>query len=61
MTYHLDLIEYPLTELKKHFENVPGSNLNSKSAYIFAFFAHKQMDTLQQIAREIDEEYASEI
>ncbi len=61
VTYYLDLIEYPLTELKKHFENVPGSNLNSKSAYIFAFFAHQQMDTLQQIAREVDEEYASEV
>lgn len=60
VTYYLDLIEYPLTELKRHFENAPDSNLNGKSAYIFAFFAHKQIDTLQQIAREIDEEYASE-
>lgn len=60
VTYYLDLIRYPLTELKKYFENSPDSNLNSKSAYIFAFFAHKQMDALQQIAREIDEEYDSE-
>ncbi len=60
VTYYLDLIEYPLTELKKYFEKSPDSNLNSKSAYIFAFFAHKHMDTLQQIAKEIDEEYASE-
>jgi len=61
VTYHLDLIEYPLSELNKYFENVSDSNLNSKSAYIFAFFAHKQMDTLQQIAKDMDEEYASEV
>jgi len=60
VTYHLDLIEYPLTELKRYFENSPDSTLNGKSAYIFAFFAHKQLDMLQQMAKDIDEEYASE-
>jgi hypothetical protein len=60
VTYYLDLIEYPLTELKKYFENSPDSILDGKSAYIFAFFAHKHIEMLQQIAKEIDEEYASE-
>jgi hypothetical protein len=59
VTDYLGLIEYPLTELKKYFENSTESNLNSKSAYIFAFFAHKHMHTLQNMAKEIDEEYAS--
>ena len=60
VTYYLDLIGYPLAELKKYFESSPDSNLNGKSAYIFAFFAHKHIDTLKQIAQEIDEEYTSE-
>ncbi len=56
----LDLIEYSLTGLKKFIENSPDSTLNSKSANIFAFFAREHIDALLEIAKEIDNEYASE-
>ena len=59
VNYYLDLIEYPLNELKEFFEKSEDSNLNDRSAYIFAFFVSRHMETLQQIAKEIDEEYAS--
>jgi hypothetical protein len=58
VNYYLELVQYPLMELKKFFDNSIESNLSSKSAYIFSFFVHKQMHILKQIAKEIDEEYA---
>jgi hypothetical protein len=42
VSYYLELIEYPLTELKNFFDNPNDSSLNSKSAYIFSFFVHKK-------------------
>jgi hypothetical protein len=56
---NLDLIEYPLTELKKFFKNLPSTIHNRKSAYIFAFFIREHLDALQETLKYIDEEYAS--
>ena len=56
--YAYELLEYPLTELKSFFSNRGASKLNHKDAYIFCAFIKAQLKTLQQIAREIDEEYA---
>lgn len=60
ITYELNLIEYPMSELGKFFENPQESRLNAQDAYIFMFFVKKHIDTLITIAGEIDEEYASE-
>jgi hypothetical protein len=56
----LDMTQYTLSELKKFIQNSPGSVLNDKSAYIFAYFARKHIDALLEAAKEIDREYASE-
>ena len=58
--YDLELVEYPLAELRKYFEEPDSSKLNSKDAYIFLEFIRHQIDTLIQYAKEIDEEYSSE-
>jgi hypothetical protein len=59
ISYELDLIEYPLGELRKFFENQEESKLNSKDAYIFTYFISKHIDSLIRMAKEIDEEYAA--
>jgi hypothetical protein len=61
ISYHLELVEYPLAELKKYFDAQHDSKLNAKDAYIFLSFIRKQVDLLKQIAIEIDEEYATDI
>jgi len=60
-TYYLELVEYPLTELQKYFDDPGESSLNNRSAYIFAFFVKHHVEKLQQIAKEIDSDYASDI
>jgi hypothetical protein len=59
--YVYDLLEYPLGELEKFFQSVKSggkSNMNEKTAYIFAFFVGKQVAELRQMAQEIDEDYS---
>lgn len=58
VNYQYELLEYPLEELKSFFTNRAASKLNDKDAYIFCAFVREQLKTLQQIAREIDDEYA---
>lgn len=60
--YAYELLEYPLNELEKFFQSVKSgsqSNINEKTAYIFAFFVKKQITELRQMAQEIDEDYSS--
>ncbi len=57
VTYLLDLLDYPTTQLSAYFTQPDSSTLDNKSAYIFAFFVEKQMEELEGIAAEIDEEY----
>lgn len=61
MAYLFDQVEYPIVELRGCFENPPTSTLNKKSAYIFVFFVQKKLEEMLQIAKEIDDEYNSEV
>lgn len=54
--YHYDKIIYAITELKRYF-GFGGSKLNEIDAYIFAFFLHKEVNYLRDIAKIIDEDY----
>jgi len=56
--YEFDLLEYPLAELRSFFANAAASKLNARDAYIFCAFAQERLKHLQQIARELDDEYA---
>jgi len=58
VNYEYELLEYPLAELKSFFAGRAASRLNAKDAYIFCAFVREQLKSLQQIAREIDDEYA---
>lgn len=57
--YHMELVSYPLDELKDYFADPAQSKLNEKDAYIFIKFVSGQFDALMSIAEEIDEEYES--
>lgn len=56
--YEYQLLEYPLAELKTFFTAPAESKLNAKDAYIFCAFVSEQIKNLQQIAGEIDDQYA---
>jgi hypothetical protein len=56
--YTLELLEYPLQELRRYFQGTTETTLNAKSAYIFAYFARAQVQGLEEMAVELDEEYA---
>ncbi len=56
--YEYELLEYPLAELKTFFSDGDASKLNAKDAYIFCAFVREQIKNLQQIAKEIDDEYS---
>ena len=59
VNYEYELLEYPLAELKAFFTNRAGSKFNERDMYIFCAFVREQLKTLQQIAAEFDEQYAS--
>lgn len=61
MAYDLELVQYPLAELRRYFDNPDESKLNEKDAYIFLVFIRNQIDSLIELAREIDEKYATGI
>lgn len=58
VAYHYDLLQYPVAELRAFLSDSATSELNEKDAYIFCSFIREEMKNLQQIAREIDEQYA---
>ena len=58
--YHLDLVGYPLQELDRYFANPGVSRLNERHAVIFTQFAQGEIQTLRQMAAEIDESYQGE-
>ena len=60
ITYLLDLLEYPIRQLSLYFAESKSSDLNDRSAYIFAFFIEKHIDELKKIAEEIDGEYEAD-
>lgn len=55
--YHYELIDYPLKRLESYFEG--NDDMNEKDAYIFASFLSEQVKSLEEIAKELDEEYES--
>lgn len=60
--YAYELLEYPLDELETFFQSIKSgsqSNIDVKTAYIFAFFVEKHVAKLKQMAQEIDEDYCS--
>lgn len=57
--YDLNLIEYPLEELRQFFINPEASKLNARDADIFKYFLKKHIDGLIRFAEEIDEDYAN--
>ena len=57
----LDIIEYPIAELRKYFETPTESKLNDKDANIFLAFIRSQTDSLITFAREIDEDYSESV
>jgi hypothetical protein len=59
VTYHFELLEYPVAELRTFFNDREISELNEKDAHIFCSFIREELKNLEQIAREIDEEYAA--
>jgi hypothetical protein len=60
ITHTLSLIEYPIMELTKYFNDHNESKLNDQDAYIFASFVKKEVDELLEMAKELDDEYSSE-
>lgn len=58
VNYEYELLEYPLSELKRFFTKPAESKLNAKDAYIFCAFVREHIKSLQQIAGEIDDEYS---
>ena len=60
--YLYELIEYPLSELELHFNDLianQDSRINEKSAYIFTYFIKEHLSQLKEIVKEIDSEYSS--
>ena len=60
VTHTLELVDYPLQELRTYFRNRAETHIKEKDAYIFAHFVRMQIQNLRQIAREIDEEYSQD-
>jgi hypothetical protein len=58
ITYNLELVNYPLQELKKYFCTPDETHINERDAYIFAYFVKQQIEGLFKIAKELDEEYS---
>ena len=57
INYHYELIEYPLKRLTAYFEG--NDDMNEKDAYIFASFLSDQIKSLEEIGKELDEQYES--
>jgi hypothetical protein len=58
LKYRFEEIEYPLDELERYMSG--QSVLESRGAYIFAFFVRHKVKSLEQLATSIDEEYGSD-
>jgi hypothetical protein len=57
--YLYDQIEHPLTELAKYVRGEPSEIMSYRSAVVFAEALRFYFEELQQIASEIDQEYAA--
>jgi len=59
--HSIELINYPLAELYLFFEKSEECSLTHQGAYIFAFFIEKKIRELEELAKEIDSEYATDL
>ncbi len=50
-------LEYPLSELKKCFNNDASSHLNKRDSEIFTWYVGSKLSELEDMAKEIDREY----
>jgi len=60
--YVYDLLGYPIDGLNTYLnrlENNKKTNIDVQTAYIFCFFIREHIKELEQIAKEMDAEYAS--
>ncbi len=58
LTYNLELVDYPLQELRKYFFNPDQTHINDRDAKIFAYFVERQTQKLLNRAKDLDEEYS---
>jgi hypothetical protein len=59
LAYYFEELEHPMTELQLFMEH-RSTRLDTKAAAIYLYFIQRKVDDLQQMAREIDAEYAEE-
>lgn len=57
--YEYELLAYPLERLAEFFADNSASPLNGRDAFIFCEFVQHRIETLRQIAEQIDTEYES--
>lgn len=55
LTYDMAKLEYAISKYHKYLNNDPF--INKDDAYIFARFIQMELDSMEEIAQEIDEEY----
>lgn len=58
--HQLERLEYPLAQLREYFEEKGAGRLNSDDAQVFTSFVRAGMSKLQEMARELDDEYGAE-
>jgi hypothetical protein len=56
---HMEFAEYSIEELERFFDPARESKLNGHDVYIFISFLQAQVEKIRDIAKEIDDEYAS--
>jgi len=58
--YQLTLLDYPLSQLAEYFGQKGNGRLNEKDAEIFISFVENEVTKLQEMAVELDAEYAEQ-
>ena len=58
ITYIYKNLDYALQNIKAHFHAPQRSHIHREDTYIFADFAQRQVQELEEIAQEIDERYS---
>jgi hypothetical protein len=53
--YYLDILEYPIVELRGYFNNPGGSTLTPNRAAVFVYFIKEHLEIIMQVARDIDQ------
>ena len=59
INYHYEMIEYPFKRMENYF--IGSDDMNNKDAYIFTSFIANQIESLEEIAKELDEKYETAV